>query len=100
MVAFEDKIKRKIAFLNNKKVLCLELEDVDSILIWKLAINHALIEIRELHIIVLDMEAIFGSVAHRLLDHNLQSMDFPKNIRKLLIDSYKNSNGDIINNGH
>jgi hypothetical protein len=64
-----------------------------------LIINHEFTENKEIHMIALDTEDVFGSVAYRLLDHNLQSIDFPQNIRKLLIDSYEDEIGNIISSG-
>jgi hypothetical protein len=45
-------------------------------------------ERRELYIIAIDMKDAFGSVSHRLLEHNLKDMNFPQIIRELVMDSY------------
>jgi hypothetical protein len=64
-----------------------------------LTINNELTENKEIHMIALDTKDVFGSVAYRLLDQSHQSIGFPQNIRKLLIDSCEHEIGNIINSG-
>jgi hypothetical protein len=41
------------------------------------------------------MKDAFGSVSHRLLEHNLKNMNFPQTIRELVMDSYFQGNVNI-----
>jgi hypothetical protein len=45
------------------------------------------------------MKDAFGSVAHKLLDYNLKSMNLPEGLRRVIIDSYNEAKVNIISKG-
>jgi hypothetical protein len=52
-------------------------------------INDAVEKKRQLYILALDLRDAFGSIPHDLINENLRSIGVPRELRKLIINSYE-----------
>jgi hypothetical protein len=95
MMGFEDREKGKSFFSLQKGFVPRISGCGQHTYMANMAINRALSKRRELYIIAIDMKDAFGSVSHRLLEHNLKDMNFPQTIRELVMDSYFQANVNI-----
>jgi retron-type reverse transcriptase len=62
---------------------------VQHLTVATMAINQALMRKENLFILAIDLKDAFGSVSHKLLEHNLQKLGISNNITGMIMDSYE-----------
>jgi hypothetical protein len=96
MMGFEDRTRGKTVFSLQQKGFVPRISGcVQHTYMANMVINRAMTEMRNLYIVAIDMKDAFGSVSHRLLEHNLMDMFFPEAIRNFVLDSYHSATVNI-----